>query len=285
MVSKKTFNFYIVVLFFFYFFCIQSEQLYNATKSFEENINLTLLATGGVTRAEQFQELLDDGADIAMSGTGMMWDPYLASEYHHVQKKTLLQRLFEIDAIKFGNFTLRSGKVSPVYCDLRSIVSYPDILQLLSDCIGFHLQHINCKFICGVPYTGLPIATAVSISHSKPMVLKRKEAKEYGTKKMVEGIFKAGDSCVVIEDVITTGSSILETTQALEHEGLVINNIIVCIDRQQAGMECIIQKGYKIWALFTLAEILLYAREAGFINEQVYIMGLDFIRENKVPGA
>lgn len=82
-------------------------------------------------------------------------------------------------------------------------------------------QKIEYKHICGVPYTALPIATLLSIKQQKPMLIRRKEAKAYGTKKLIEGKYCAGDSCLIIEDIITSGSSILETVADLRGEGIV----------------------------------------------------------------
>lgn len=82
-------------------------------------------------------------------------------------------------------------------------------------------KKIEYKQICGVPYTALPIATLVSIKQKKPMLIRRKEAKGYGTKKLIEGKFSDGDSCLIIEDIITSGSSILETVSDLRKEGTI----------------------------------------------------------------
>lgn len=80
-------------------------------------------------------------------------------------------------------------------------------------------QNIAFDHFCGVPYTALPIATLLSIKDKKPMLIRRKESKAYGTKKLIEGKFAANDKCLIVEDVVTSGSSILEVAKDLKSEG------------------------------------------------------------------
>ena len=108
--------------------------------------------------------------------------------------KQLILRLHEVGAVKFGSFTLKSGLQSPIYIDLRLIISFPDLLKAVAQCMWQIVSPATNKpdVLCGVPYTALPIATHMSLEHNLPMVMRRKEAKNYGTKKLIEGVFETG---------------------------------------------------------------------------------------------
>lgn len=82
-----------------------------------------------------------------------------------------------------------------------------------------HQNSIEYQHICGVPYTALPVATLVSDREEKPMLIRRKETKSYGTKNTIDGKFNTGDVCLILEDIVTSGSSILETVKDLKNEG------------------------------------------------------------------
>ena len=122
--------------------------------------------------------------------------------------------------------------------------------------------------ICGVPYGAIPLTTAIAIFGKYPMIMLRKEAKGYGNKKLIEGVFKKGDSCALIEDVITTGSSIMESIEKLESEGLTIKDIFVVIDREQDGIAHVQKYGYKVHALFTVSEVLQILFDENIISHE-----------------
>ena len=178
---------------------------------------------------------------------------------------------YKLEIIKFGKFTLKIGIESPFYVDLRPLASDPKILKKLAE----HLLEILPKdtkldLICGVPYAALPMATVMSLLSGIPLIMKRKEAKGYGTKKLIEGIYKQGQSCLLVEDVITSGKSLLETIAEVEKEGLKVSDIVVVLDRQQGGKELLEQKGYRVHTLFTITEVVKILHEVGEIdNEQV----------------
>ena len=190
---------------------------------------------------------------------------------------------YKLEIIKFGKFTLKSGIESPFYVDLRPLASDPKILKKLAE----HLLEILPKdnkldLICGVPYAALPMATVMSLLSEIPLIMKRKEAKGYGTKKLIEGIYKQGQSCLLVEDVITSGKSLLETIAEVEKEGLKVSDIVVVLDRQQGGKELLEQKGYRVHTLFTITEVVKILHEAGEIDDEQVAKIHDFLAGKQV---
>lgn len=165
---------------------------------------------------------------------------------------------FHLKAFKFGKYTLKSGEESPIYFDLRVIISYPDVMQQLTELMFKFIEEkeLQCDVLCGVPYTALPIATLLSVKMRQPMLIRRKEAKGYGTKKLIEGKFQPQETCLIIEDVVTTGSSIIETTNDLRGEELVVEDAIVVVDRQQGGSQNLKSKGITMHSIFTLPYLI-----------------------------
>ncbi|XP_064399706.1 uridine 5'-monophosphate synthase-like [Halichondria panicea] len=199
-----------------------------------------------------------------------------------MKMKELVAQLFDIGAIKFGQFTLKSGIQSPVYFDLRLIVSYPPLLAQVSDVLWSAVSEKVAQFqsICGVPYTALPIATLMSSKHNLPMLIRRKEAKSYGTKRQIEGIIVKGSSCLVVEDVVTSGASVLETCADLKRVGLKVAHVVVLLDREQGGRGNVEREGVVLHSVLTMSQLMQYLLETGKVTSETVDMVKAFIREN-----
>lgn len=169
--------------------------------------------------------------------------------------QTLITSLYQIGAIQFGEFTLKSGQITSIYINLRKIISYPHILRLVAKAMWEATHEYHFDLVCGVPYTALPIATCFSLDHNIPMIMRRKEKKDYGTKQMIEGEYKSGQECLIIEDVVTSGASIIETADELENAKLRINHVVALIDREQGGRDHL-EKKYSFHSILTLSNIL-----------------------------
>jgi orotate phosphoribosyltransferase len=199
-----------------------------------------------------------------------------------IQKSELIIELYNIGAIKFGEFTLKSGTVSPIYIDLRQIISYPAILRMVSECLWEMVCRCRFDLICGIPYTALPIATCMSLQQHIPMIMRRKEKKPYGTQQQIEGVFKAGQTCLLIEDVITSGGSVSETADDLENNGLLIKDIAVLIDREQGGKTNLQARQYIVHAALTLSEILMNLLDSNILPEAERTIVNQLLREHIV---
>jgi uridine monophosphate synthetase len=144
----------------------------------------------------------------------------------------LADALLGAGCIKFGQFTLKSGLISPIYLDLRQLVAFPRLLDDVAAAYVKILRRLSFDRLAALPYAALPIGTAVSLQGNWPMIYPRKEAKTYGTKADIEGIFQPGETVAVVDDLATTGGSKFEAIEKLTAAGLKVRDVIVLIDRQ-----------------------------------------------------
>ncbi len=178
--------------------------------------------------------------------------------------------LFEIGAVQFGRFTLASGKQSPVYIDLRLLVSHPRALAQSAQIYARLISAIHADRLAGTPYAALPLATAVSLETGLPMIYPRKEAKSYGRGRRIEGEFAAGDHVVVIEDLVTTAGSLIQSISVLRDEGLIVEHAAVLIDREQGGVENLSQSHVRCHVALTMTHLLDVLRRGGRITDRQY---------------
>jgi uridine monophosphate synthetase len=168
----------------------------------------------------------------------------------------LARLLFAAGCVRFGDFVLHSGAHSPVYIDLRRLVTYPRALDEVARHYARLLEGLSFDRIAAIPYAALPIGTAVSLRTGIPLIYPRRETKSYGTRRQIEGEYNAGERVVLLDDLITSGGSKLETAEPLQAEGLTIEDVVVLIDREQGGAADLAAHGYRLHAAVTLRQIV-----------------------------
>ena len=165
----------------------------------------------------------------------------------------LIQKLKDRKIIKFGDFTLKSGQKSNLYVDFRQIIGYPDLLKEVCYEFSKIIQNKNNAIICGVPLGGLPYACQLASICNLPMIMLRDKKKDYGLQNTIEGQ-TFNKECIVIEDVITSGDSVLESLELLKKEGIKVREVIAILDRETGGVEMLKDKGYIINTMFKLSD-------------------------------
>ena len=169
---------------------------------------------------------------------------------------SLADSLLEAGCIQFGEFTLKSGLISPIYIDLRRIISHPQLLEQVARAYLPILKKLHFDRLAGLPYAAIPIATAICLAGNYPMIYPRKESKEYGTKAAIEGEYQEGDTIVVIDDLATTGGSKFEAIDKLSAAGMKIRDIVVLIDRQSGALQTLEKAGFHLHAVVTISQML-----------------------------
>jgi uridine monophosphate synthetase len=184
----------------------------------------------------------------------------------HPQQAALANSLLDAGCIKFGSFTLKSGLQSPIYIDLRGLVTYPNLLAQVAGAYLPILKGLSFDRLAALPYAALPIATAISMQGGWPLLYPRKEVKDYGTHAEIEGSYAPGERVVIIDDLATTGGSKFEAIQRLTAAGLKITDVVVLVDRQSGAAQALSEAGYQLHAVFTLLELLDYWEKVGRIS-------------------
>jgi uridine monophosphate synthetase len=193
-------------------------------------------------------------------------------------RAALAVALADIGAVQFGDFTLASGKRSPIYIDLRLLASFPAVLRQVGRAyadllrrelgIGEEGQQAAGIRLAAIPYAALAIGTAVALETGLPMIYPRKEVKDYGRARPIEGQFEAGERAIVLDDLITTGGSKLQAIEPLEAAGLQVRDVVVLIDREQGGRQDLAAAGYRLHAVLGLGELLDMLVQAGCIGAE-----------------
>ncbi len=153
-------------------------------------------------------------------------------------KEKLIEMLIEVGALKFGEFTLSSGKKSNIYVDIKHACTYPEVLKviakLMAERINFEFDKIAC-----IELGGVPLAVALSLEVNKPYVIFRKEKKSYGVGGDIVGVVNEGESFIVVEDVTTTGRSALSVVERVKSRGGKVVAVLTVVDRNEGAREII----------------------------------------------
>lgn len=194
--------------------------------------------------------------------------------------QSLTDSLLKAGCIKFGEFTLKSGLKSPIYIDLRLIITYPKLLEQVGAAYLPLLEKLQFDRIAGLPYAAVPIATAISLTGNYPMIYPRKEVKAYGTKAEIEGEYHAGETVVVIDDLATTGGSKFEAIEKLTDAGLIVKDVVVLVDRQSGAKESLAEAGYAMHAVLRIREMLNHWEEVGRVAKEKIEATREFLSES-----
>ncbi len=161
-----------------------------------------------------------------------------------------LAQLIKDTALLTGEFTLSSGRKSNYYLDKYRIETQPDVLSKVADGLVEKIP-AEADLLAGPELGAIPLVTAVGLKTGKPFLLVRKNAKEYGTKKAVEGLYEKGQSVVLIEDVLTTGTQAIAAADTLTGLGLRVLKLVCVIDREEGARAAVEEAGYILDPLVT----------------------------------
>lgn len=169
----------------------------------------------------------------------------------------LVKMLTETGAVKFGDFTLSSGRKSTYYVDKYVFETNPKCLAAIGERIATMIP-AGTQRLAGIEIGSIPLAAIASVKSGMPFVIVRKEKKGYGTNKLVEGVFTQGEKVLVIEDVVTTAKGALGAIHSLREAGLEVDSVVCVVDRGEGGRESLEKEGLKVLSLVTSKELLGY---------------------------
>lgn len=197
--------------------------------------------------------------------------------------------LIKNDAIKFGDYILSSGKKSPYYIDLRQTISSPItmdwIANSLTRIILNEIGREKIDKILGVPTAGVPFATVVSQKLGIPLIYYRQARKEHGVRKKIEGILERNDRVLIVDDLITTGESVIEAAEVIREQGGVVNELVVLLDREQGGQENLRKIRIEPHVLFKISDAMRWLHSVDLIGKEIYETLKKYIEEESKTSA
>jgi len=192
-------------------------------------------------------------------------------------KDKLAKALSEANVMKFGLFSLASGRKSPVYVDIRVLPSSPAAFSTVIDGLAKKVKALKVDVVAGAETAGIPLAAAIAIKAKLPMVYVRKRPKSYGTMSFIEGILEKDKKAVLIDDMITDGKSKMRFIEGIRKEGAVCNDVLVILDREQGGTENLAAEDITLHSLITLKELLEYMKDNELVDEDNYKITMNYL--------
>jgi len=188
-------------------------------------------------------------------------------------KMELCTILTRIGALKFGMFSLTNGRLSPYYIDLRIVPSFPEAFSRIQKLYRYVFDSETdlgeCKRVAGIPTAGIPFASVLAFFLNKPFLYVRRES-THGRGRRVEGILNPGDNVLLVDDLITTGKTMIESVDAIRSEGGVVTDALVLIDRQEGGRKALEAQGIKLHNLILMSEAARIMYDMGTINKEEF---------------
>lgn len=163
------------------------------------------------------------------------------------------EKFIKSGMIKFGDFTLTSGKKSTYYVDIKEACTDPEILSEICDEL---VDKTRYNSIAGMELGAVPLIVGVSLKTNKPYIIIRKGEREHGTKKRIIGNVTPGSKIDLIEDVVTTGNSLLKTAVILRENGAIVDHAICVVDRESGGYELLKENGIMLESVAKISELL-----------------------------
>jgi orotate phosphoribosyltransferase len=167
---------------------------------------------------------------------------------------SLKEQLLSTEAVMFGEFTLTSGRKSNFYVNIKKASTHPEILKNIAECMKPHLG--GEKVIAGMELGAVPLAVALALESDLPYVIIRKGEREHGTGKQIEGQLNEGTDVMIVEDVATTGGSLVKAVNAIRNAGGKVNRAIVVVDREEGGSEKMAEMDVELIPLVRISDIM-----------------------------
>jgi uridine monophosphate synthetase len=210
-----------------------------------------------------------------------------------LSKVQIIKKLYNAGIFTLEDIELKSGKKSPYYCDFRLLISQPELYQEVTEFVSAYIETLSLEYnhLGCVPIGSLPFTTSVSNQLNKSFVIPRGETKSYGKKCSLEGRIEIGDTVLVLEDVITTGKSVLEAVDIIKNNGGVVKDIVCIFNREEEGEPFIKNQNINFHSVFSLTDLIrvldseqmtdnLHLEKLKFHNEKFKKIQVDLHMEN-----